>query len=288
MKLRERKWLRSTIGRFSVTSQITQAMKPISETIARPTMAGEENQSASLPWSSMICRAETQAMSRPRPTPSTLSLRPGVSRPFSPRAQPTAQRMPIGTLMKKIHDQVALSEIQPPSSGPQTGAAMVVIDQMALAVAACRWGKMPRSKASEPGIMGPETPPWSSRKKISDWMFHATPHRNEAMVNSATEATKVRTGPNLAISQPEIGTETPLAMAKKVITQVPWSGLTPRSPEMVGMATLAMEVSSTCMKVPAAMAMAVKASAAPFKGCSSAAWAASDIDRVLVRLAAMG
>ncbi len=43
--------------------------------------------------------------------------------------------MPTGTLMKKIQDQVALSEIHPPSSGPQTGAAMVVIDQIALAVA---------------------------------------------------------------------------------------------------------------------------------------------------------
>ncbi len=158
-KLRERKWVRSTIGRFSVISQMTHEMKPIRDTIARPMIAGEENQSASLPWSSMICRADTQTMSRPSPTPSTGILRPGVSRPFSPRAQPNAQRMPIGTLMKKIHDQVALSEIQPPSSGPQTGAAMVVIDQMALAVAAWRWGKMARSSASEPGIMGPETPP---------------------------------------------------------------------------------------------------------------------------------
>ncbi len=92
------------------------------------------------------------------------------------------------------------------------------------------------------------------------------------MVNSTTEAMKVRTGPKRTISQPEIGTETPLAMAKKVITQVPWSGLTPRFPEMVGIATLAMEVSRTCMKVPVAMAMAVKARAAPFSGGGPSAW----------------
>jgi hypothetical protein len=97
-------------------------------------------------------------------------------------------------------------------------------------------------------------------------MFQATPHRKDARVNISTEATKVRTGPNRVISQPEIGTDTPLAMAKKVITQVPWSGLTPRSPEMVGIATLAMEVSSTCMKVPAAMATAVTARATPLSG----------------------
>ncbi len=53
-KLRDRKWLRSTMGCFSVISQMTQAKKPISETIASTTMAGDENQSASLPWSRVI------------------------------------------------------------------------------------------------------------------------------------------------------------------------------------------------------------------------------------------
>src|SRR5882672_77913 len=47
----------------------------------------------------------------------------------------------------------------------------------------------------------------------------------------------------------------PLATANEVITQVPWSGEAPRLPEMVGMATLAMVVSSTCMKVPSASAI---------------------------------
>ncbi len=245
--------------------------------MARATMAGEENQSASLPWSSMICSDETQTMSRPRPTPSTGALRPGVSRPFMPRAQPMAQRIPIGTLIRKIHDQVALSEIQPPRIGPHTGAAMVVIDQMALAVPACFGGKMARSRASEPGIIGPDTAPWSRRKAISTGRFQAIPQRPEAMVNRTTEAMKVRTGPNRIIIQPEIGTETPLAMAKKVMTQVPWSGLTPRSPAMVGIATLAMEVSRTCMKVPAAIAKAVSARASPFSGGRPSSWAAWDI-----------
>ncbi len=48
-------------------------------------------------------------------------------------------------------------------------------------------------------------------------------------------------------------------MANRVITQVPWSELTPRLPEMVGIDTLAMVESSTCMKVPSASAMAISA-----------------------------
>ena len=40
-----------------------------------------------------------------------------------------------------------------------------------------------------------------------------------------------------------------LETANEVITQVPWLMLTPRLPAMVGNETLAMVVSSTCMKV---------------------------------------
>src|SRR5271163_3356390 len=61
----------------------------------------------------------------------------------------------------------------------------------------------------------------------------------------------------------------PLATAKAVITQVPWSDDTPRLPEMVGSETLAMVESSTCMKVPSASTRAVMASGAPFSGASS-------------------
>ena len=58
----------------------------------------------------------------------------------------------------------------------------------------------------------------------------------------------------------------PLETAKAVITQVPWSGLTPRLPAMVGSETLAMVESSTCMKVPSASISAVIASGAPVMG----------------------
>src|ERR1700691_5438503 len=67
------------------------------------------------------------------------------------------------------------------------------------------------------------------------------------------------------MSQPVNGTETPFATANEVMTQVPWSELTPRSPLIVGMDTFAIEVSSTCMNVPSARATAVTALMAPLK-----------------------
>src|SRR5271155_3295803 len=76
------------------------------------------------------------------------------------------------------------------------------------------------------------------------------------------------------MSQPVNGTETPFATANEVMTQVPWSELTPRSPLIVGMDTFAIEVSSTCMKVPSARATAVTALVAPLKLGASATMAA--------------
>ncbi len=76
------------------------------------------------------------------------------------------------------------------------------------------------------------------------------------------------------MSQPVSGTETPFATANEVMTQVPWSELTPRSPLIVGMDTFAIEVSSTCMKVPSARATAVTALVAPLSVGASATMAA--------------
>ena len=58
-----------------------------------------------------------------------------------------------------------------------------------------------------------------------------------------------RTAPKRCVSQPVSGTEIALATPKLVMTQVPWPGLTPRSPAMAGMETLAMDESSTFMNV---------------------------------------
>ena len=72
-----------------------------------------------------------------------------------------------------------------------------------------------------------------------------------------------RTAPKRCVSQPVSGTEMALATPKLVMTQVPWLGLTPTSPEMAGMATLAMEESSTFMKVASDRASVPRTSGAP-------------------------
>src|SRR5215472_2270177 len=97
--------------------------------------------------------------------------------------------------MKKIQRQVVLSLIQPPRIGPQIGATSVVIDQIASASPRLVGLKIEISSACEPGIIGPETAPCTTRKISSEGRFHATPQRNEARVNSTTETAKVVTTP---------------------------------------------------------------------------------------------
>src|SRR5580693_10276958 len=154
------------------------------------------------------------------------------------------------------------------------GATRVVIDQIVSASGRFAGPNTLMRSAGLPGIIGPDTAPCSTRKAINDGRLHASPHRSDAIVNSATDTTKVRTTPKRCMSQPVKGTDTPFATANEVMTQVPWSELTPRSPLIVGMETFAIEVSSTCMKVPSARATAVTALVAPLKLGASATMAA--------------
>src|SRR5215472_11989932 len=68
------------------------------------------------------------------------------------------------------------------------------------------------------------------------------------------------------VSQPVSGSEMAFATAKDVITHVPWSGETARSPEIAGIDTLAIDVSSTFMNVASDSAMLPRASVAPVSG----------------------
>src|SRR5512133_2423671 len=97
-------------------------------------------------------------------------------------------------------------------------------------------------------------------------MFGARPHSHDAMTNSITLPTNSLTCPNRCDSQPVSGTAMALATAKLVMTQVPWFGLTPRSPAMAGSDTLAIDVSSTFMKVAADSASVPHRRAAPLSG----------------------
>jgi hypothetical protein len=80
-----------------------------------------------------------------------------------------------------------LSVIQPPSSGPITGATIVVIAQTDRAVPAFDFGKLAISSDWDSGIMGPATAPWMTRNSISMPIVGASAHRNEAATNSMTD-----------------------------------------------------------------------------------------------------
>ncbi len=78
--------------------------------------------------------------------------------------------------------------------------------------------------------------------------------------------TNRRTWPKRWVSQPVSGIDTALAAAKIVITQVPSSTETPSSPEMVGIATFAIDESSTFMNIASDTATVPSASLAPVRG----------------------
>ncbi len=69
-----------------------------------------------------------------------------------------------------------------------------------------------------------------------------------------------------SVSQPVSGTEIAFATANDVMTQVPWSDDTPRSPEIVGIATLAIDVSSTFMNTASDTAIVPSISCPPASG----------------------
>src|SRR5580692_9070467 len=68
-----------------------------------------------------------------------------------------------------------------------------------------------------------------------------------------------------------------LATPNEVITQVPWSGETPRSPAIVGIDTLAIDVSSTFMNVASDSAIAPSARLRPCNGCRAGAGAGAGV-----------
>ncbi len=78
-KPRWRNTRRSTMGCDSVNSQITKEMNPITAIAPRTQISGEENQSLSLPSSSMIWSAATQVNSSRTPILSTGFLTTGSS-----------------------------------------------------------------------------------------------------------------------------------------------------------------------------------------------------------------
>ena len=84
-----------------------------------------------------------------------------------------------------------------------------------------------------------------------------------------------RTAPKRCVSQPVSGTAIALATPKLVITQVPCPGLTPKSPAMAGMDTLAIDESSTFMNVARDSASVPSSRAVPCSASGALAAAAA-------------
>jgi hypothetical protein len=118
--------------------------------------------------------------------------------------------------------------------------------------------------------MGPATKPWSTRNKINISMDDAKPHNQLLSTNNTMLLVNKRTAPKRWVSQPVSGTEMALATPKLVITQVPWLGLTPKSPEIAGIDTLAIEESNTFINVAKDSDKVPNTKAAPLNGWSLA------------------
>ena len=115
--------------------------------------------------------------------------------------------------------------------------------------------------------MGPATKPCSARIAMSVDILGARPQSQDAITNMSTLMVNKRTWPKRCDNQPVKGTAIALATPKLVTTQVPWLGLTPRSPAMAGSDTLAMDESNTFMKVAADKATVPHNRAEPCNGC---------------------
>ncbi|CNU52497.1 Uncharacterised protein [Salmonella enterica subsp. enterica serovar Bovismorbificans] len=88
------------------------------------------------------------------------------------------------------------------------------------------------------------------------------------------------TSPKRFASQPVKGIEIAFATPKEVITHVPWLREEPRFPAMVGIATLAMVESSTCMNVASDSAIVMMTSCAPSSGFCCCITRTSGLTRV--------
>src|SRR5260370_7296538 len=120
--------------------------------------------------------------------------------------------------------------------------------------------------ACESGISGPATAPCKTRAASSTGKVGASPQSHEEITNNKIAPTNTMICPIRCVSQPVSGIDTALAAANTVTTHVPSSTETPRLPEIVGMATFAIDESSTFMNVASATAIVARTSCPPFNG----------------------
>ena len=105
-----------------------------------------------------------------------------------------------------------------------------------------------------------------ARNGISIGNDVASPHIQDEITNSRTDATNSRTAPKRCDSQPVSGTAIAVETANEVMTQVACVLDTPRSPAIDDSDTFAIDVSSTFMNVASASEIVPAIRAVPVSG----------------------
>ncbi len=117
----------------------------------------------------------------------------------------TNARIPIGTLMKKIHRHETSSTSQPPRIGPTIGATSIGTPSTPM-IRPMRCGPALRVViVITAGMIIPPPRPWRTRKTISDSALQARPERTEPTVNRTSEVRYRRLVPKRSAAQPVAG-----------------------------------------------------------------------------------
>ncbi len=116
------------------------------------------------------------------------------------------QKMPIGTLTKKIHRQPNQVVKAPPTSGPIATAAPIVAPQIPNAVPrSLPWNSCERIASETANMIAPPIP-WRPRARLRKSGDVAAPQRAEASVKSATPERKTRFRPSMSPRVPATST----------------------------------------------------------------------------------
>ena len=143
--------------------------------------------------------------------------------------------MPRGRLTKKIHRQLTLSTITPPTSGPRIAAIPHIDENNPKYFPRSRGGTMSPTVAKVRPQIPPPPIPWSARAAMSWGMDWAAPQSNEAKRNRAMVKRSNRLRPYKSLSLPR----SKVAMVDVTAYEVDTHAYNPKAlncPAMVGMA----------------------------------------------------
>ena len=134
--------------------------------ISAPTTPGIQMMGESHP-----CAAPSETANMNAANPKEASSRPGTSSAarvffaiFGTRSRVnTTAKMPMGTLIPKIHRQLASWTSTPPSTGPRAGARAIGIVMIRLSRTRSAGGKLRYSMAMPTGVMSPPPTPCTMR-----------------------------------------------------------------------------------------------------------------------------